>query len=52
MFGKWNCKGMEMYIFHLVIDKFFHYYYLQALWNKNIEKLGYVSNYSEKNLAR
>lgn len=34
--------------FHLVIDKFFHYYYLQALWNKNIEKLGYVSNYSEK----
>lgn len=34
--------------FHLVIDKFFHYYYLQALWNKNIEKLGYVTAYQRK----
>lgn len=34
--------------FHLVIDKFFHYYYLQALWNKNLEKLGYVSEYTRK----
>lgn len=34
--------------FHLIIDKFFHYYYLQALWNKNLEKLGYVSAYTRK----
>lgn len=34
--------------FHLIVDKFFHFYYLRALWNKNLNKLGYIDRFREK----
>lgn len=34
--------------FHLIIDKFFHFYYLRALWNKNLNKLGYIDRFQAK----
>ena len=34
--------------FHITLDKFIHYKEVQKQWNRNLEKLGYVSKFAEK----